>query len=153
MFDFKTILVAECWVQIQARKGWKGLWWLGRPPLPLCIYVTAPPSDVNWEPILTKIKIKLWSSINIAHNTIKCSQFSPAFLVVLCYDHYLWTKLWGYPTRFLYSWHYDSIIQNTWTSSRWRPLKRQWPWTFCATTASSLDLNFCTKMFFFTSSS
>ena len=34
-----------------------------------------------------------------------------------------WTKLWGYPARFLYLWHYDSIIQNTWTSSRWRPLK------------------------------
>ena len=34
-----------------------------------------------------------------------------------------WTKLWGYPARFLYLWHYDSLIQNTWTSSRWRPLK------------------------------
>ena len=34
-----------------------------------------------------------------------------------------WTKLWGYPARFLYPWHYDSLIQNTWTSSRWRPLK------------------------------
>ena len=73
---------------IQTRKGWKGLCWLGQPPLPLCIYVTAPPSDVNWEPILTKIKIKLWSSINIAQNTIKCSQFSPAFLVLLYHDHF-----------------------------------------------------------------
>ena len=34
-----------------------------------------------------------------------------------------WTKLWGYPARFLYLWQYDSLIQNTWTSSRWRPLK------------------------------
>ena len=32
-------------------------------------------------------------------------------------------KLWRYPARFLYLWHYDSLIQNTWTSSRWRPLK------------------------------
>ena len=34
-----------------------------------------------------------------------------------------WTKLWGYPARILHLWHYDSLIQNTWTSSRWRPLK------------------------------